>query len=84
MISDMEALTDGYDREPRPLKEDVWFQQDGTAIKIKDMTIRHIKNCINMLKNNYDHYDSGTKDVADKYLRRFKDELDRRELERHE
>lgn len=32
------------------IKNKYWYQRDGTGIKLKNMKITHLKNCINMCK----------------------------------
>ena len=91
MVSDIEALNDEYDREPRPskeaffdkkIKEGVWVQRDGSEIRIKDMKDSHIRNCINILKRKQDYDPTDKSSIANKYIQRFKKELSKRELER--
>ena len=91
MVSDIEALIDEYDREPRPsrktffdkkIKDGVWIQRDGTEIRIKDMKNSHIRNCINMLKGKQNYDPANKNSVANKYIQCFEKELNKRELER--
>ena len=91
IVSDIEALIDEYDREPRPsreaffdkkIKEGVWIQRDGTDIHINDMKDSHIRNCINMLKRKQDYDPADKNSISNKYIRRFEKELNKRELER--
>lgn len=72
--------------------EHIWTTQNGTKIKVKDMTTQHIKNCIRCIEegrinfiinmgwaedNDYQMYDEDT-EKKEKWIKIFKDELERR------
>ncbi len=72
--------------------EEVWTTQNDTKIKVKDMTIQHIRNCIRCLEegrinfiinmgwaedNDYQEFDEDTEE-KERWLRIFDNELKRR------
>ena len=54
------------------VRRGIWTMQDGAEILVKDMSDRHIENCINMLKRIPEH------ELADGWIEKFKDELKER------
>lgn len=72
--------------------EHIWTTQNGNKIKVKDMTIQHIKNCIRCIEegrinfiinmgwaedNDYQMYDEDTEE-KERWIKIFRDELERR------
>lgn len=72
--------------------EHIWTTQNGTKIKVKDMTTQHIKNCIRCIEegrinfiinmgwaedNDYQMYDEDTEE-KERWIKIFRDELERR------
>ena len=57
-----------YEYEVGCIRRGEWKQRDGTIIDIMDMTERHIRNCIRMLKNS-------EFDIAALWIERFEKEL---------
>ncbi|KAB0577326.1 hypothetical protein EI53_01893 [Fusobacterium naviforme] len=60
-----------YNQHMNRLMKSLWTMEDGTIISVRDMDTGHIGNCIRMLKNRED-------DLADMWIRRFRDELEER------
>lgn len=72
--------------------EHIWTTQNGNKIKVKDMTIQHIKNCIRCIEegrinfiinmgwaedNDYQMYDEDTEE-KERWIKIFRDEFERR------
>lgn len=75
------------------MPEAIWTTQNDTRIKVKDMTTRHIKNCIRCIEegkinfiinmgwaedNDYQMYDEDTEE-KERWIKIFSDELKNRE-----
>lgn len=72
--------------------DEVWITSSNTKIKVKDMTIQHIRNCIRCIEegritfiinmgwaedNDYQMYDEDT-EKKERWLKLFNNELKRR------
>lgn len=55
----------------------LWQTKDGDWLHVTEMGSQHIKNCIRMLEHNNSPF-------ADIYIPMFKEELERREENKHE
>lgn len=72
-IAEMDVRTEIYrDAEMNRVRRGEWTQKDGTVIHIRDMTDRHIRNCIRMLRNK-------EFEIAQQWVTRFEQELNFRE-----
>ena len=72
-IAEIDIRTEIY-REValKSVRRGEWTQKDGTVINIRDMTDRHIRNCIRMLRNK-------ESEIAQQWVMRFEQELNFRE-----
>lgn len=61
-----------YHRQVYLADQGIWIMRDGKEINVKDMTIPHIKNCLNMIR--YIPF-------SDPYIIMFEKELERRRKE---
>ena len=57
----------------RELESGEWSTRDGELIKIENMDIQHIRNCIRMLNRN-----RANDELAQLWIEKFEAELDRR------
>ena len=67
-----------YEEAMELIKKGIWLQKDGSEIRIKDMTGRHIRNAIAMIDRNMEHYDDLTAEILTDWRQALKAELDRR------
>ncbi len=56
----------------------VWITAENQTVKISNMSDRHVRNCISLLKRKLPEYDDWFCDIARNYLALFAAELQRR------
>ena len=61
-----------YQRQVYLAEKGIWINKDGKKINVKDMTIPHMKNCLNMIRYN---------PFSEPYIIMFEKELERRRKE---
>ncbi len=67
-----------YEEAEALIEKGIWLQKDGSQIRIKDMTGRHIRNAISMIDRSMDRYDDLTAEIFADWRQALKAELDKR------
>ena len=74
----IDAEQQWYEEAEDLIRKGIWLQKDGSSIRIKDMTGRHIRNAVAMIDRNMELYDDLTAEIMADWRHALKAELDRR------
>ena len=77
-IVEESAQQQKYEEAMELIDKGIWLQKDGSKIRIKDMTGRHIRNAIAMIDRNMEYYDDITAEICGCWREALKAELDKR------